>query len=69
MDDRHEADRGTVIYFYLKPYSDPENHTLHMFGCTPVFEEMLQTFSSLSLMAQMNPAFDEALEKMTIHFD
>ena len=58
-----------MVYYYLKPYENPEYHVLHMFGATEVFEEMQQTFYTLSLLAENNPAFEKALEQMTIYYD
>ncbi len=58
-----------MTYFYLKPYEEPENRVLHIFACTEVFEEMQQTFHSLILLAKTQPAFEAALEKMTISYD
>ena len=69
MDDRHEADRGTVIYFYIKPYAEPENNRLHFFGCTPVFEELESVFGNIFIMAQQSDGIARALEGMTINFD
>ena len=58
-----------MIYYYLKPYADPEENRLHFFGCTPVFEELEQVFFNLSLMAKNNEAVANVLENMTLHFD
>ena len=57
-----------MIYFYIKPYEEPEKHSLHMFGCTEVFEEMQQTFYTLQLLSETQPAFEAALEQMTIMY-
>lgn len=58
-----------MVYYYLKPYENPEDHVLHMFGVTESFEEMQQTFYSLTLLAENSPAFEKALEQMTIYYD
>ncbi len=62
-----------MTYYYIKPYVEPEKHCLNMFGATEVFEEMQQTFYTLALLAEssddVNPAFADALEQMTIYYD
>lgn len=58
-----------MIYYYLKPYSEPENHVLHVFGCTPAFSEMEQVFFTMALLAEESPVFREALDNMTLQYE
>jgi len=57
-----------MTYFYIKPYTEPENNVLHIFACSEVFEEMQKTFYTLSVLAENDAHFSAALEEMTLSY-
>ena len=58
-----------MIYYYLKPYKEPENTVLHMFGCSPAFAEMEQVIFTMGLLAEDSPVFKQALDDMTLFYE